>query len=153
MKPLTSVAAFGLLPVPLMSNALHPHDLRPRAGAERGSKSSGLAWLPQDTAQRLEMQAELAPARCALRMAMLRRATASLLPGSHIVAAFKMQADAMPPWYLWLLAITGSLGVVGSASWMVAGLSIIKHLLGFAGTALYATIMMQAVYGLTHRWR
>jgi hypothetical protein len=153
MKPLTSVAAFGLLPVPLMSNALRSRDFGHCAETEHRSKSSGLAWLPQDATQRLEMQAELAPARCALRMAMLRRATASLLPGSHIVNAFKTQADAMPLWYLWLLAVMGSLGVVGSASWMVTGLSIGKHLLGIAGTALYATIMTQAVYGLTHRWR
>src|SRR5262245_2523195 len=153
MKPLTSVAAFGLLPVPPMSSPSHPQDIGHGVKTAGVSKASGLAWLPQDASQRLEMQDELAPVRCALRLAMLRCATASLPAGAYIVHAFKRQADAMPPWYLWLLAIMASLGVIGSASWMVGGLSVAKHLIGFAGTALYGTIMMQAVYGLAHRWR
>jgi hypothetical protein len=152
MKPLTSVAAFGLLPVPPMSNTPDLGDIDHRAETEGGS-TSGLAWLPPNATQRLEMQDELAPARCELRIAMLRRARASLPARSHIVRALKSQADAMPLWYLWLLAVTASSGVIGSASWMVADLSVVTHLLGIAGLALYGTIMMQAVYGLAHRWR
>ena len=68
---------------------------------------------------------------------------------SEIVEGLKRQAEAMPLWYLGLLAILAPLAIVGSATWMVAGASIAKHLLGLAGLALYGTITMQAIYGLT----
>ena len=57
----------------------------------------------------------------------------------------------LPLWYLGLLAILAPLAIVGSATWMVAGASIAKHLLGLVGLALFGTITMQAIYGLTHR--
>jgi hypothetical protein len=146
MNTLTSIAAYGLLPVPLMSNTPHSRDL----GCGTG-KAAPLAWLPQDATQRLELQDELAPMRHELRVAMLVRAVASLPRLSRVAEALKRQAESMPLWYLWLLAIFAPPIVIGSASWMVAGVSLAEHLLGLGGTALYGTIMMQAIYGLGHR--
>ena len=70
---------------------------------------------------------------------------------SELREALEKQAEAMPLWYLWPLAIFAAMATIGSFHWMVAGPSIAKHLLGLAGIALYASIMMQAIYGLTHR--
>ena len=148
MKTLTSIAAYGLLPVPLMSNAPHSRDLG--CGT---AKAALLAWLPQDATQRLELRDELAPIRRELRAAMLLRAAASLPRPSQVAEALKSQAESMPLWYLWLLAIFAPPIVIGAASWMVAGVSLAKHLLGLGGTALYGAIMMQAIYGLSHRLR
>ena len=148
MNILTSVDAYGLLPVPLMSNTPYSQDLG--CGT---AKAAPLAWLPQDAIQRLELRDELAPMRRELRAAMLLRAAASLPRPAQVAEALKSQAESMPLWYLWLLAIFAPPIVIGAASWMVAGVSLAKHLLGLGGTALYGTIMMQAIYGLSHRLR
>jgi hypothetical protein len=153
MNTLTSIAAHGLLPVPLMSNTPHSRILGSRIASGGSAKAAPLTWLPQDATQRLELQDELAPMRRELRVAMLLRAAASLPRPSQVAEALKRQAERMPLWYLWLLAIFAPPMVIGSASWMVAGVSLAKHLLGLGGTALYGTIMMQAIYGLGHRLR
>jgi hypothetical protein len=82
MNTLTSIAAHGLLPVPLMSNTPHSRDLG--CGT---AKAAPLGWLPQDATQRLELQDELAPMRRELRIAMLLRAAASLPRPSQVAEA------------------------------------------------------------------
>jgi Mn2+/Fe2+ NRAMP family transporter len=77
----------------------------------------------------------------------------ALIPRRLAVIDVLRQADAMPSWYLWLLAIIAPLAIVGSGQWCFAGASIAKQLLGLAGIALYGTIMAQAIYGLIHRWQ
>jgi drug/metabolite transporter (DMT)-like permease len=68
-----------------------------------------------------------------------------------VTEALKKQAEAMPRWYLMFMAIIAALMIGGSAFWMVVGLSMMKYLLGLVGIVLFGAIMMQAIYGLSHR--
>jgi hypothetical protein len=104
-----------------------------------------------DTTEWLATKDELASIRHDFRVMVLSRAMAILPTWSGVVEGLKGQAGTMPLWYLGLLAILAPLAIVGSATWMIAGASIAKHLLGLVGLALYGTITMQAIYGLTHR--
>ena len=113
--------------------------------------TTDLAWLQRDAAERLLAKNELASIRRELRVAVLARAVGATPRWLQIVERLKRQAEAMPLWYLGLLAILAPLAMIGSATWMVAGASIAKHLLGLVGLALYGTITMQAIYGLTSR--
>jgi hypothetical protein len=113
--------------------------------------SSGLVWPQPDTTERLATKDELASIRHDLRILVLSRTMAIVPQWSQVVEGLKRQAGTMPLWYLGLLAILAPLAIVGSVTWMVAGASIAKQLLGLVGLALYGTITMQAIYGLTHR--
>lgn len=68
-----------------------------------------------------------------------------------LIEALAKQAQAMPRWYLWALAICGPLMVLGSVIWAVAGASMASHLLGLVGTTLFATVTLQAIHGLARR--
>jgi len=81
----------------------------------------------------------------------LAQAMATVPPWAAIVERLKRQAMAMPLWYLWLLAILAPPTMIGSAIWMITGASVVKHVLGSAGLALFAAIAMQAIYGLIRR--
>ena len=133
MNILSSVAQYGLVSIPPTVDTSH------------------LAWLQRGATERLVAKSELASIRRELRVAVVARAMATAPKRVEIVEGLKRQSKAMPLWYLGLLAILAPLAVVGSATWMVAGASIAKHLLGLVGLALYGTITMQAIYGLTHR--
>jgi len=113
--------------------------------------TTDLAWLQRDAAERLLAKNELASIRRELRVAVLARAMATAPKRVEIVEGLKRQAEAMPLWYLGLLAILAPLAMIGSATWMVVGASIAKHLLGLAGLGLFGAITMQAIYGLTNR--
>jgi hypothetical protein len=102
-----------------------------------------------DTA-RLATKDELASFRHDLRVMVLSRAVAIVPKWSEVAEGLKGQAGTMPLWYLGLLAILARLAIAGSATWLVAGASIAKHLLGLVGLALFGTITTQAIYGLTH---
>jgi hypothetical protein len=104
-----------------------------------------------DTTEWLATKDELASIRHDLRIMVLSRTVAIVPKWSEVVEGLKGQAGTMPLWYLGFLAILAPLAIVGSATWMVAGASIAKHLLGLVGLALFGTITMQAIYGLTHR--
>jgi cytochrome c-type biogenesis protein CcmH/NrfG len=153
MKTLTSVAAYGLVPVPLMSDTPHPHEDGKRMTKEGNVSTPRLAWLPRDADERLATKEELAHIRRELRDAILMRALASVPQRSQIIEGLKTQAEAMPLWYLWLLAIVAPLTIIGSLAWLIAGVSTAKSVLGLGGIALYGTIMMQAIYGLSRRLR
>lgn len=62
--------------------------------------------------------------------------------------AWMRQAEAMPRWYLWTLAVGGGLMVAGSVMWMVTAQGLIEQLLGLLGLALFGGIVLQAVLGL-----
>ena len=152
MKPLTSVAEQGLVPVPPMSDTSHLQQCGNRlAMIDNIDASSALAWPQPGTTEWLATKDELASIRHDLRVMALSRTMAIVPEWSEVVEGLKRQAGTMPLWYLGLLAILAPLAIVGSATWMVAGASIAKHLLGLVGLALYGTITMQAIYGLTKR--
>jgi hypothetical protein len=153
MKTLTSVAAYGLVPVPLMSDTPHLHEDGNRMAKEGNIGTPRLAWLRRDANERLATKEELAHIRRELRDAILMRALASVPQRSQIIESLKTQADAMPLWYLWLLAIVAPLTIMASAGWLIAGVSTAKNVLGLAGIALYGAIMAQAIYGLMRRLR
>jgi hypothetical protein len=67
------------------------------------------------------------------------------------VEALKVQAEAMPRWYLWFMAVVAVLTMGGLGFWMVVGASLLKTVLSLGGIALFAVVMMQAVHGLTQR--
>lgn len=152
MRPLMSVAEQGLVPVPPMSDTSYLQECGNRlAIADNIDASSGLLWPQHGTTERLATKDELASIRHDLRVMVLLRTMAIVPEWSEVVEGLKRQAEAMPLWYLGLLVMLAPLAIVGSATWMVAGASIAKHLLGLVGVALYGTITMQAIYGLTHR--
>ena len=152
MRPLMSVAEQGLVPVPPMSDTSYLQECGNRLAIADNIDASSDPLRPQHgTTERLATKDELASIRHDLRVMVLSRTMAIVPEWSEIVEGLKRQAEAMPLWYLWLLAILAPLAIVGSATWTVAGASIAKHLLGFVGLALYGTITMQAIYGLTHR--
>lgn len=71
--------------------------------------------------------------------------------GMGVVEALKVQAEAMPRWYLWFIAVFATLTMGGLGFWMLVGASLLKCALSLGGIALFAVVMMQAIHGLTHR--
>ena len=139
MKTLASVVACALTAVPPLSAIAH---LR---------VSDNRVAMADDATERLVGKDELASIRRELRAMILARAMATVPRWTAVVESLKKQAMAMPLWYLWLLAILAPPTMIGSAIWMIAGTSVVKHVLGSAGLALFGGIAMQAVYGLTCR--
>jgi hypothetical protein len=68
-----------------------------------------------------------------------------------MVEAFRRQAEAMPRWYLWFIAIYAPLTVVGCAIWMLMDGSMLARVIGPLGIVLFAVISIQAIHGLKHR--
>src|SRR5262245_48730004 len=152
MKILRSVAEHGLVAMPPMVDTSHLHVSDRQLLVPDGTADpSHLAWLQRGATERLVAKAELARIRRELRVVVLARAMATVPKGSKIVDGLKRQAKAMPLWYLWLLAILAPLAIVGSATWIIADASIVKHLLGLAGLGLFGTVTIQAIYGLRDR--
>ena len=152
MKPLTSVAEQGLVAVPPMAYTCHSQECGNRlAIADNIDASLGLLWPQPGTTEWLATKDELASIRHDLRVMALSRTMAIVPEWSEVVEGLKRQAGTMPLSYLGLLALLAPLAMFGSATWMVAGASIAKHVLGLVGLALYGTITLQAIYGLTHR--
>jgi hypothetical protein len=151
MKTLTSVAEHGLVPLPLMAGTQHLHECSNLLVMADNIDASRLAWRQRGSTERLATKDELACIRRELQITVLARLMAPVRQWPQTCEALKKQAEAMPLWYLWSLAIFTGLATIGSLHWMVAGPSMAKHVLGLAGIALYASIMMQAIYGLTHR--
>jgi hypothetical protein len=151
MKTLTSVAEHGLVPLPLMAGTQHLHECSNLLVMADNIDASRLAWRQRGSTERLATKDELACIRRELQITVLARLMAPVRQWPQICEALKKQAEAMPLWYLWSLAIFTGLATIGSLHWMVAGPSMAKHVLGLAGIALYASIMMRTIYGLTHR--
>ena len=152
MKILRSVAEHGLVAMPPMVDTSHLHVSDRRLVVPDGTADpSHLARLQRGAVERSVARDELARIRRELRVMVLARAMATAPKCSDIVDGLKRQAEAMPLWYLWLLAILAPLAMIGSATWMVTGASIAKHLLGLAGLGLFGAITMQAIYGLRNR--
>ena len=147
MKFFVGVAGDGLLPAPPMP------DTRPRSdkGIERLIAEDVPSWLECGATERKATKDELADIRRELRGVMFVRAMALIPWRLPLVEGLRRQADILPTWYLWLLALFAPLAIIGSAQWWVASVSIAKQLLGLAGIALYGTIMAQAIYGLINR--
>ncbi len=68
-----------------------------------------------------------------------------------VLEGLRRQAEAMPRWYLWFMAVVAPGLVAGSLWWMVAFASIQTLLIGLAGTLLFGVVTAQAIYGLSHR--
>jgi len=68
-----------------------------------------------------------------------------------VAEAMRRQAEAMPRWYLWFIAVFSPLMVVGSVAWMMIGNSVMKYPLGLVCIILFGATMGQAIYGLTRR--
>jgi hypothetical protein len=152
MNILRSVAEHGLVAMPPMVDTSHLHVSDRRLVVPDGTADpSHLAWLQRGAVERSVARDELARIRRELRVMVLARAMATAPKCSEIVDGLKRQAKAMPLWYLCLLAILAPLAMVGSATWIIADASIVKHLLGLAGLGLFGTITMQAIYGLRDR--
>lgn len=67
--------------------------------------------------------------------------------------ALMRQADAMPRWYLWAMAIGGGLLVVGSLIWMAAAQGLVERAVGLVGVLLFGAIVLQAIIGLSRARR
>jgi hypothetical protein len=147
MKSFVSVAGDGLLPAPPMPDTQLCSD----KGIKRLIAKEVPSWLQSGASERMATKGELADIRRELRGVMFVRAVALMPRLLAIIKGLKRQAHAMPPWYLWLLAIFAPLAIVGSVQWWLVGASTTKHWLGLAGIALYGTIMAQAIYGLINR--
>jgi len=146
MNILSSVAEHGLVAVPPLSATAHLH------ASDNRLAMADDADPPRVTTERLVCKDELASIRRELRAMVLAQAMAAAVPRwAAIVEGLKRQAMAMPLWYLWLLAILAPLTMIGSAIWLVAGGSMVKHLLGLAGLAVFGITGIQAIYGMTHR--
>lgn len=65
--------------------------------------------------------------------------------------AFRRQAEVMPRWYLWFIAVFAPLAVVGSAIWLLMDSSMSSRIIGVIGIALFGLITVQAIHGLRHR--
>jgi hypothetical protein len=129
MKPLTSVAEQGLVPVPPMADTWHLQECRRLAMADNIDALSGVPCPQPGTTDQLVTKDDLASIRRDLRVTVLALVLPIVPQWSEIVEGLKRQADAMPLWYLRLLAILAPLAIVGSALWVIAGASIAKHLL------------------------
>jgi hypothetical protein len=147
MKSFISVAGEGLLPAPPMPDTQLCSD----KGIKRLIAEEVPSWLECDATERMATKGELADIRRELRGLMFVCAVALIPRLLAVIDGLKRQADAMPPWYLWLLAIFAPLAIVGSVQWWFAGASTAKQWLGFAGIVIYGTIMAQAIYGLINR--
>jgi hypothetical protein len=62
--------------------------------------------------------------------------------------ALMRQADAMPRWYLWTIAIGGGLMAAGSLYGLLAADALTERALAVVGLALFGTIVLQGVHGL-----
>ncbi len=89
--------------------------------------------------------------RLAMRTITRRMTPATQRMGT--VEALRRQAEAMPRWYLWTIAVFAPLMVIGSVAWMITGTSMANYALGFVGIILFGIIMAQAIHGLKHRPR
>ena len=147
MKSFVSVAEDGLLPAPPMLDT----QLRSDKGIKRLIAEEVPSWLQCGATERMASKDELADIRRELRGVLFVRAVALIPWRLAVIEGLRRQAHALPPWYLWLLAIFAPLAIVGSAQWCIAGASTAKQLLGLAGIVLYGTIMTQAIFGLINR--
>jgi hypothetical protein len=145
MNILSSMAEHGLVAIPPLSATPHLH-----VRDNRLAMTDDADPLRAPT-ERLVGKDELASIRRELRAMILARAMATVPRWTAVVESLKKQAMAMPLWYLWLLAILAPPTMIGSAIWMITGASVVKHVLGSAGLALFAAIAMQAIYGLIRR--
>jgi hypothetical protein len=68
-----------------------------------------------------------------------------------VLEGLRRQAEAMPRWYLWFMAVLAPGLAAGSVWWMASFASIPAFLIGLAGTLLFGTVTAQAIYGLCHR--
>lgn len=87
---------------------------------------------------------------------LMRRLTRDMTPVEQRMGlreALRRQAEAMPSWYLWFIAVLAPLLVMGSALWMIDDHSPASYVLGSLGMLLFAALTMQAVHGLSHRRR
>lgn len=84
---------------------------------------------------------------------MLTRGMVPVQARLGMVEAMRKQAEAMPRWYLWSVAIFAPMMVVGSAAWLVAGASLTGYVVGFVGVILFGMVTAQAIYGLKSRLR
>lgn len=62
--------------------------------------------------------------------------------------AMLRQADAMPRWYLWTIAIGGGLMAAGSLYWVLAADGLGERVLAVVGLALFGAIVVQGIHGL-----
>jgi hypothetical protein len=147
MKSFVSVDGDGLLAAPPMPDTQPSSD----KNIKRLIAEEVPSWFQCGTTERIATKHELADIRRELRGVIFVRTTALIPWRLGIVEGLKRQTDAMPLWYLWLLVLFAPLAIVGSAQWLVAGVPIAKQLLGWAGIALYGTIMAQAIHGLVNR--
>jgi hypothetical protein len=68
-----------------------------------------------------------------------------------MVEAFRRQAEVMPRWYLWFIAVYAPLAVVGCAIWMLMDGSMLSRVIGATGILLFSVVSIQAIHGLKHR--
>jgi hypothetical protein len=68
-----------------------------------------------------------------------------------MVEAFRRQAEVMPRWYLWFIAVYAPLAVVGCAIWMLMDGSMLSRVIGATGILLFSVVSIQATQGLKHR--
>lgn len=68
-----------------------------------------------------------------------------------MVEGLQRQAEAMPRWYLVCMIVVAIVMLIGGAFWIARATSMMKVALGLAAIVLFAVVMCQAIYGLTHR--
>jgi FtsH-binding integral membrane protein len=86
--------------------------------------------------------------------AAVKRLTRDMTPASQrlrVVESLKRQAEAMPRWFLGFNVVIAALMIIGSAFMMFVAASMVKSALSLGVIALFAVVMAQAIYGLTHR--
>jgi hypothetical protein len=86
--------------------------------------------------------------------AAVKRLTRDMTPASQrlrVVDSLKRQAEAMPRWFLGFNVVIAALMIIGSAFLMFVAASMVKSALSLGVIALFAVVMAQAIYGLTHR--
>jgi hypothetical protein len=83
----------------------------------------------------------------------VKRLTRAMSPTSQrlrVVESLKTQAQAMPRWLLGFNVVIAALMIVGSA-FMLVGASMVKSALSLGVIFLFVVVIVQAMYGLTHR--
>ena len=101
MKPLTSVAEHGLVPLPLVAGTQHLHEYGNLLVMADNIDASHLVWRQRGGNERLATKDELARIRRELQITVLARLMAPVRQWPKILEALKTQAVAMPLWYLW----------------------------------------------------
>jgi hypothetical protein len=81
----------------------------------------------------------------------LARGLAPVEARLSIVDALRRQSEAMPRWYLVLLAIISPIIALGAVHGIVMGPTAGMRVLSGIGAVLFATTTVQAIYGLTRR--